>query len=211
MMDIKIVIIDDHKLIREMWKELFNKNKNIKVVGESGDLDEAVEVIKAKRPDIALLDINLSGESGFDAMPLIRKYAPGTHVIAVSMHNQPAYTKKMLKLGAKAYITKNSSPNEMLEAIDEVMKGGKYICSEIRDIVSNQLLNEESTSPSLKDLSLRELEVVKLIRAGLSSKEIADQLKISLRTAEVHRHNILKKLKLKNSTALLNFIQHEDF
>lgn len=210
MKEIRIVIVEDHRLIREMWKELFSKNKDLIVVGESGVLLEAVELIKVKKPDIVLLDINLSGDSGFDALPLIRKYAPGTSVIAVSMHNQPAYAKKMLRLGAKGYVTKNSSSREILEAIEKVIKGEKYICSEIKDILSTQILTDESPEPDIKDLSLREIEVIRLIKEGLSSKEIGGRLNISTRTAEVHRHNIFKKLKLKNSAALVSFIQHTD-
>jgi DNA-binding NarL/FixJ family response regulator len=205
-----VVVVDDHKLVREMWRELFARNTEIEVVGESGGFDEAVEMVKVKRPDIVLLDINLSQASGFDAVPLIRKFAPGTRVIAVSMHSQPAYAKKMLQLGAKGYVTKNSSRDEILTAVSEVMQDRKYVCNEIRNIISEQMLNNQATGPDVKDLSLREIEVIKLIKEGLSSKEIADRLNISVRTAEVHRHNILKKLQLKNTAALINYINTTD-
>jgi len=205
-----VIVVDDHQLVREMWRELFAKNTGIEVIGESGVFDEAIEMVKSKRPDIVLLDINLSQASGFDAVPLIRKFAPGTRVIAVSMHSQPAYAKKMLKLGAKGYVTKNSSREEMLKAITEVMNGRTYVCMEIRTIISEQMLTDEPAGPDVKDLSLREIEIIKLIKEGLSSKEIAAQLNISVRTAEVHRHNILKKLQLKNTAALINFINTTD-
>lgn len=205
-----VIVVDDHQLVREMWRELFAKNADIEVIGESGVFDEAIEMVKSKRPDIVLLDINLSQASGFDAVPLIRKFAPGTRVIAVSMHSQPAYAKKMLKLGAKGYVTKNSSREEMLKAITEVMNGRNYVCMEIRTIISEQMLTDEPAGPDVKDLSLREIEIIKLIKEGLSSKEIAAQLNISVRTAEVHRHNILKKLQLKNTAALINFINTTD-
>ena len=205
-----VVVVDDHQLVREMWKELFSKNTDIEVVGESGVFNEAIEMIKAKRPDIVLLDINLSQASGFDAVPLIRKFSPGTRVIAVSMHSQPAYAKKMLQLGAKGYVTKNSSRQEILRAIAEVMDDRKYICAEIKTIISEQVLNEVPEGPDVKKLSLREIEIIRLIKEGFSSKEIASSLHISVRTAEVHRHNILKKLHLKNTAALINFINTTD-
>jgi DNA-binding NarL/FixJ family response regulator len=186
------------------------KKTTVVVVGESGEFDEAIEMVKTKRPDIVLLDINLSQATGFDAVPLIRKFAPGTRVIAVSMHSQPAYAKKMLQLGAKGYVTKNSSRDEILTAVSEVMQDRKYVCNEIRNIISEQMLNNQAAGPDVKDLSLREIEVIKLIKEGLSSKEIADQLNISVRTAEVHRHNILKKLQLKNTAALINYINTTD-
>jgi two-component system, NarL family, invasion response regulator UvrY len=205
-----IVVIDDHKLVREMWKALFYPQPEIEIVGESGTVNEGIDIIRAKRPMIVLLDINLAQSSGFDAVPLIRKYAPGTKVIAVSMHSQPAYVKKMLSLGAKGYVTKNSSPDEILKAIAEVMQGGSYICSDIKNILSDQVFHNDQAGPDLRMLSLREIEIIKFLKEGLSSKEIAEKLCISPRTAEVHRHNVLKKLQLKNTAALINFINNSD-
>ena len=205
-----LVVVDDHKLVREMWKELFARNTELEVIGESGEFEESIELVKQKRPDIVLLDINLSQANGFDAVPLIRKFVPGCKIIAVSMHSQPAYAKKMLNLGARGYVTKNSSKEEILAAIAEVIRGGKYVCQEIRTIISEQMLNNEITGPDVRDLSLREVEVIRLIKQGQSSKEIAASLSISVRTAEVHRHNILKKLHLKNTASLINFINTTD-
>ena len=210
MKKITIAVIDDHKLIRQMWVKMFADNSEIEITGESGTLEEASEMIKIKRPDIALLDINLPDASGLDAVPMIRKFSPGTRIIAVSMINRPAYAKKMLHLGAKAYVTKNSSHDEIFKAIEEVMNGRVYICAEIKNILADQLLLGEINEPTVKDLSLREIEIIKLIKEGLSSKEISASLNISVRTVEVHRHNILRKLKLKNTPSLINFINNND-
>lgn len=210
MKKITIAVVDDHKLVREMWRELFASNVEIEITGESGEFNDAIEMIKNKRPDIVLLDINLSQSSGFDAVPLIRKFSPGTKVIAVSMHSQPAYAKKMLNLGAKGYVTKNSSRLEMLKAVEEVIQGKIYVCTEIKDILSEKLFSNNTESSDINDLSLREIGIIKLIREGLASKEIADRLNISVRTVEVHRHNILKKLQLKNTAALITFIHNTD-
>lgn len=207
---ITVVIVEDHQLVREMWVQLFSERKDVDIVGKTGDFDEAIEMIKNKRPNIVLLDINLPVSSGMDAVPLIRKYAPGSKIIAVSMHNQPAYAKKMLQMGAKGYVTKNSSHQEMLVAMDEVMAGKTFICSEIKNIISEQAFQQTPAGPNLKELSLREIEIIRLIKDGLSSKEIAAQLNISVRTAEVHRHNILKKLGLKNTASLITFINKTD-
>ena len=210
MKKINIAIVDDHKLIRQMWATMLKSHSDYEIVGESGTLDDAVEMIRYKRPDIVLLDINLVQGSGLDAVPLIRKYSPGTKIIAVSMHNEPAYVKKMMKLGAKAYVTKNSSHEEMFKAIDEVMAGKIYLCSEIKNILADKALSSDGNEPTVKDLSMREIEIVKLLKTGLSSKEIATQLNITVRTAEVHRHNILKKLKIKNTALLINYINTTD-
>ncbi|MEI7736045.1 MAG: response regulator transcription factor [Ferruginibacter sp.] len=206
MKKISIVIVDDHKLIREMWMQTFLRNEKAEIVGDCGEFDEAIEMIKIKRPDIVMLDINLQNASGMDAVPLIRKFSPGTHIIAVSMHSQLVYAKKMLQLGAKGYVTKNSSHLEVFKAIEEVMQGRIYVCSEIKDILSSQVMLSETGVHDLNSLSLREIDIIKLIKSGLSSKEIAGRLMLSIRTVEVHRHNILKKLKLNNTAALINYI-----
>jgi two-component system, NarL family, invasion response regulator UvrY len=210
MKKISLAIVDDHKLIRQMLARMFADHASIEVTGEGKTLQEAIEMIKSKRPDIVLLDINLEQESGFDAVPLIRKFSPGTRIIAMSMHKLPRYAKKMIQLGAKAYVTKNSSQEEIVKAVEEVMKGNVYICTEIKDIIAGQVTNAESEEPGIKDLSFREIEIIKLMKDGLSSREISLQLKIAIRTVEVHRHNILKKLQLKNTASLLNFINNSD-
>ena len=210
MKKISVVIVDDHKLIRQMWEIMFAVNNEIEITGESATVDEAIEMIKLKRPDIVFLDINLAQGSGLDAVPLIRKFSPGTKIIAVSMHSQPAYAKKMLQLGARAYVTKNSAQEEIFKAIEEVLAGRIYVCAEIKNVLAEQVLNDEPASPIKKDLSFREIGIVKLIKDGLSSKEISSQLHIATRTVEVHRHNILKKLKLKNTASLINYINTTD-
>jgi DNA-binding NarL/FixJ family response regulator len=204
---ISILIADDHKLIRETWAYILDNDPRFKIIAACGSAEEAVELARTKNPDIILMDINMAPVSGIEATQQIRKTQPAARIIGVSMHSQPAYAKKMLQLGARGYVTKNSSKEEMISAILEVFDGKKYICEEIRNIISDQLLEEkENTSPNINTLTEREIQIINLIKEGHSSKEIATDLNISLKTVEVHRHNILKKLKLKNSASLVNFI-----
>ena len=203
---ISVLIADDHKLIRETWSYILNNDARFVVVGECGDSEQAVEMSKTKRPQIVLMDINMNPISGFEATERIRKVSPGSKIIGVSMHSQPAYAKKMLQVGAKGYVTKNSSKEEMIKAILEVQSGNKYICEEIKNNISELVLEENKDMPNVNSLTEREIQIINFIKEGLSSKEIAEQLNISLKTVEVHRHNILKKLKLKNSASLVNFI-----
>ncbi len=211
MKKVSIMIVDDHTLIRETWSFLLGKNENFDVVAECGDGERAVELARDKRPDVVLLDINMAPMSGFDVLKMIRKYSPGSKIIGVSMHSQPAYAKKMIRLGAKGYVTKNSPRQEMLEAISEVSNNHIYICQEVKNILSDQLLNGDQVNPDINNLSDREMQIVRALKEGLSSKEIASELNISLKTVEVHRHNILKKLKLKNTVSLINFINSQAF
>jgi DNA-binding NarL/FixJ family response regulator len=210
MKKITIAIVDDHKLIRQMWALMFADHAGIEVTGEAGTLDNAIEMIKSKRPDIVILDINLEDKSGMDAVPLIRKFSPGTRIIAVSMINQPAYAKKILQLGAKGYVTKNSAIEEIMKAVEQVMKGNMYVCEEMKSILADQFIKPDTYEPGIKDLSFREIEIIKLMKKGLASKEIAVQLKIAIRTVEVHRHNILKKLKFKNTASLISSVNNSD-
>jgi two-component system invasion response regulator UvrY len=211
MKKVSIMIVDDHTLIRETWSFLLGKNENFDVVAECGDGERAIELARDKRPDVVLLDINMAPMSGFDVLKMIRKYSPSSKIIGVSMHSQPAYAKKMLRLGAKGYVTKNSPRQEMLEAIAEVSKNQVYVCQEVKNILSDQMLNGDQTNPDINNLSDREMQIVRALKEGLSSKEIASELNISLKTVEVHRHNILKKLKLKNTVSLINFINSQAF
>jgi DNA-binding NarL/FixJ family response regulator len=202
------MIADDHKLIRETWSYILNNDDRFEVIAECGDSELAVEIAREKKPDIILMDINMMPITGFEATERIRKLSPASKIIGVSMHSQPAYAKKMLQIGAKGYVTKNSSREEMIKAILEVFGGNKYICDEIKNNISELILEENKDVPNVNALTEREIQIINLIKEGLSSKEIASELNISLKTVEVHRHNVLKKLKLKNSASLVNFINN---
>ena len=205
---ISVLIADDHKLIRDTWSYILNNDPRFQVIAECGDSEAAVEAAKIKRPNIVLMDINMMPISGFEATERIRKVSPMSKIIGVSMHSQPAYAKKMLQIGAKGYVTKNSSKEEMMKAILEVFNGNKYICDEIKNNISELVLEENKDVPNVNALTEREIQIINLIKDGQSSKEIAGHLNISLKTVEVHRHNVLKKLKLKNSASLVNFINN---
>lgn len=204
---ITILIVDDHKLIRDTWSFILNSDPRFQVIAETDSGKSAIELAESNQPDIILMDINMSPMNGFEATKEIRKISPDSRIIGVSMHSQPAYAKKMLQVGAMGYITKNSSKEEMIGAITEVAQGNKYICQEVKAILSEQIL-EDNEKPDINLLSQREVEIIDLIKQGQSSKEIAQQLSITLKTVEVHRHNILKKLNLKNTAALVNFINN---
>jgi len=206
MQKITILLVDDHKLIRDSWAFILNSDSRFLVVGETSSGEKAIEIASEKKPKIILMDVNMSPVNGFDATKQIHKTSPDSKVIAVSMHTMPAYAKRMMQLGAMGYVTKNSSKEEMITAIVEVSNGKKYICNEVKAILADQELDENPDTADLNNLSRRELDIIQLIKEGHSSKEIALQLDISLKTVEVHRYNILKKLKLKNTAALVNFI-----
>ena len=205
---ITILIADDHTLVRETWSFILNTDPRFNVIAESGSGEEAVEMAKKLRPNIVIMDINLPGINGIEATQQIRKFSPGSRILGVSLHTQPTYARKMMQKGAMGYVTKNSSREEMFKAILEIQEGKKYICDEIKNILSEQVISGDDPQTGLNSLSQREIEIISYIKKGNSSKEIADTLNISVKTVEVHRYNILKKLNLKNAAALVNFINN---
>jgi len=207
MSKIRVLIADEYKLNRDTWAYMLNNDERFTVVAECGNADDAVRLAGGQNPDIVLMDINTPVFAGLEATQKIRRQHPSSQVISVSSFSQPLYVKKMLQMGARGYITKNSSKEEMIFAILEVSQGKKYICNEVKTIISEQTLgDDEDKQPDVNAITNRELEIITQIKDGSSSKEIAAKLFISLRTVEVHRHNILKKLKLKNTASLINFI-----
>jgi len=205
---ITILVADDHTLVRETWSFILNSDPRVYVVAECGSGEEAVEMAKNLRPAIVIMDINLPGINGIEATQQIRKFSPGSKILGVSLHTQPTYARKMMQKGAMGYVTKNSSKEEMFKAITEVYEGKKYVCEEIKNILSEQVISGEDQQSGLNALSQREIEIISFIKKGYSSKEIADALSISVKTVEVHRYNILKKLNLKNAAALVNYINN---
>jgi two-component system invasion response regulator UvrY len=206
MKKISIMVIDDHTLIRESWISLLATMENLEIVGECGDGSLAIELAKKMRPEIVLLDINMLPIDGFQVLKMIRRFSPISKVIGVSMRYEPAYVKKFMRLGARGYVTKNSPRVEMADAINEVSIGNTYICREVKMILSQQLLEGGDRTPDISSLTESELQILPLLSGGLSSKEVAGKLGIALKTVDVHRHNILKKMDQKNIASLIRYV-----
>jgi len=206
---ITILITDDHKLVREAWSSILNSDPRFQVIAEGGSGEEAVELAKQLHPHVVILDINLPGMSGIDTIPLIRKFSPSSKILGVSLHTQPTYARKMIQKGASGYVTKNSPKEEMFKAIVEISNGGKYVCDEIKNILSEKMLHDDEQL-GINSLSQREIEIITFIKKGFSSKEIASDLNLSVKTVEVHRYNLMKKLGLKNAASLVNFVNNSE-
>ena len=207
MKKISILIAEDHLLIRQTWSFILSTHPEFSIVGECESGEQAIELTRNLRPDVVIMDINLAGMNGIEATDAIRKFSPDTKVLAVSLHRQPAYARKIMQKGAMGYLTKSSSRQEMAEAILQINKGKRYICMEIRNTISEQML-DGVCEVGYSLLSKREIEVVSYLHKGASSKEIALTMNVSPKTVEVHRYNILKKLEMKNTVALIHYINH---
>jgi two-component system, NarL family, invasion response regulator UvrY len=210
MKKISILIVDDHMLIRETWKALLDTVDYIDIIGSCGDGQKAVKMAQLTKPDIVLLDINMHPLGGVEVLKMIRKMSPLSRMIVVSMHSEPVYARQLLRLGAKGFVTKNSPRDELLDAINEVSKGKTFICREVRNSLNAEIINSDEDVPDINRLSERELQILSLLSAGGSSKDIAAELTISLKTVAVHRYNIFKKMKVKNTAALIRYINSHE-
>ena len=204
----RILIVDDHNLIAEAWSKILNAQENLKVIDTTGSEEEAFLITKGYRPDIVLMDINLKDGNGFSCTERILDTMPKTKVIGLSIHDDLAMVKKMFKSGAKGYLTKNSSTKELIDAIKEVSLDKKYICREIKEKYFDQMMSDEG---GVKELTEREIEIVRLIGDGLSSKEIGLRIEVSHRTVDTHRYNILKKLNINSSAQLIIWAKNKGY
>lgn len=206
---IKVLIVDDHKLISEAWSSLLKDAPQIVVCGTADSEQSAFDQSIIHKPDIVLMDINLGPGSGLSAAQKILDTLPKTRVIGLSLHDDITYVKKFLSMGAKGYLTKNTNKSELISAIHAVYNGELFIASEIKDRYFASLLNVDDSEK--KELTMKEIEIVKWIAQGLTSKEIADKLFVSHRTIETHRHNILKKLDLPNAAQLSSWAKDKGY
>jgi DNA-binding NarL/FixJ family response regulator len=186
---------------------VLDSNPAFQVIASCKDSLEAIEITVIEKPDIILMDIDIPPISGIEATRKICTASP-SRVIGLSMHLQSCYVKNIMRAGALGYVIKKSSKDEMLAAITEVNKGNKFICKEMKTLLSEELLRGSLAAPHIGMLSRREMEIVNYIKDGLSSKEIACSMQIALKTVDVHRHNILKKLQWRNASCLVNFMHN---
>lgn len=200
------MIVDDHTLLRESWEKILSFNVQYSIVFSTGDGEEAMRMAAQHRPDVILLDINLGQWNGFELCKQFLDICPSSKVIAVSMHGEPSYAKKMFQNGARGYVTKNSTTEELMKAIDEVVSGRTYVCSEMMYNLSTASLTDE-TAQAIESLTKRQLEIIGLLKRGFANKIIAQELSLSVKTVEVHKQNIFRLLKIKNSLALMKVIQ----
>lgn len=201
-----ILIAEDHTLVREAWSFMLNSDSRFEVIAETSDGEKAVELAQLLQPDVVLLDISFGRLSDIEIAGIIRQQAPASRILGVA--TKPAHVRRLMQSGVMGCITKNSSSQEMFEAIMEICNGREYICTEIKNILAEIMISGRTDQARVNSLSAREIEVISHIKDGESSKEIAKELNISRKTIEVHRYNIMKKLGLKNVAALVNYVNN---
>ena len=203
--NVRIVLADDHTILREGLRALLSADPDFEIIGEAGDGREAVRCVEKLGPDLLLMDLSMPRMSGMDAISEIKKRYPETKIIALTVHKTEEYLLSTLQAGVDGYVLKDATHDELVMAIHNVMAGKRYLSPGISEKVIEGYLDGKEDSlaaSSWQKLSQREREVLKLIAEGYKNKEIAEDLCISLKTVEKHRANLMKKLDLHNAAAL---------
>lgn len=206
--EIKLLIVDDHVLVREGLRNLIDAQPDLKVVGEASDGIEAAEKASATKPDVILMDITMPGMSGLESTKLIRKNLPDAKVLVLTMHEDEAYFFKLLSAGASGYFVKGGATAELLSAIRAVYRGDVYFYpSMAKSLLKDYLKRSEDDEQrqKIKELTTREQEILGLIAQGLHHHEIAEKLSLSPTTIQTHRARIISKLGLHNRTELVKY------
>lgn len=213
---INIFLVDDHPLIRKGLSQLLGQEEDMQICGEAEDVSSALKGITQTGPDLIIADISLRGNNGLELIKNIKALYPHLKVLVFSMHDEVVYAQRALRAGARAYVMKQEDAEKIKAAIRRIMEGDIYVSQRVSDQLLHQIVNgTASSSQSPVDrLSDRELEVVQSIGNGLSTREIAGALNVSVKTIESHRAHIKEKLNLKNATELVQFavqwVEHEN-
>jgi DNA-binding NarL/FixJ family response regulator len=199
MSKLRLLLVDDHAVVREGLKRLIGGQPDLEVVGEASDGNEAIARMKELQPDVVMMDVSMPGLSGVDATAQLKALCPAVRVLALTVHEDDAYAREFLKAGAVGYLLKRASTEELLRAIRAVAAGKIYLDPRIADRLVNTLIEpERARSSAIAELSEREAEVLRLIALGYANKEIAAQLDLSIKTIETYKARSMEKLGLRS-------------
>lgn len=200
----RVLIVDDHPIVREGFRALISQHEELIVCGEAESADEALELVESMAPDVAVIDISLKDSDGLELIRRIRDQNHKVRMLVSSMHDESFYARRSLRAGALGYVSKENAAGEIIEAIQRVLKGRIYLSQEMSEHLISSMLGTEEDSDyrSVDSLSDRELEVFRWIGRGLTTREIADKLVLSVKTVETYRQRIREKLDLRNGAEL---------
>jgi len=202
----KIVIVEDHPIVRRGMVQLINFEEDICTVGEAETTFIAHELLEREKPDLVLIDLSLKGGSGLELIKDIKKLYPSMLIIVVSLHDENVYAERVIRAGAKGYIMKSEATESILTAIHQVLDGGIYLSPNMQKKMLNKIVSGNNNSiPAVELLSDREFEVFEMVGHGISTKKIAEDLFLSIKTIETYKSHIKTKLNIKDSTRLIQF------
>ncbi len=206
-MTIRIILVDDHAVVRSGLNMILSPEEDVKIVAEAGTAGEAIKLAQEKKPDVMLMDIHLPDLSGIEATKVIKEKCPDIAIVALTIHEDEEYFFKMLEAGASGYVPKRAAPEELLIAIRVAARGEVYIDPSLTKLLVKDFITQQQSRPdhTIMDLTERETELLAHLADGATNTEIADTLHISPKTVARHRENIMRKLDLRNRTELVKF------
>jgi two-component system nitrate/nitrite response regulator NarL len=202
---IRVLLADDHPVVRRGLTVCLARQERLLIVGEAADGQEAVAKARELSPDIVLMDVDMPQMNGLTASEILRKELPRIKVLILSMHSHSDYVLRILQSGARGYVLKNASPDELVKAIETVHAGESYFSPDVARLALNQFVRGTGEGPQISHISNREREVLIAIAEGLSNKEIASRLNLGVRTVETHRERIMRKLNIHSVAGLTKF------
>jgi DNA-binding NarL/FixJ family response regulator len=201
---IKVIIVDDHEIVRKGLIQIMTEVPDIEVRGEAGNANEALTHIRSGCCDVAVIDLTMPGKSGLDLLQELKREYPTLPVLVLSMHSEDEYAVRVIKAGAAGFLTKRSAPKELIGAIRKVYQGGRYISTPVAEVLATSIQAGGEGAPHEK-LSDREFQVMRMIAAGKSLREIADELSLSEKTIGTYRTRVLEKMGMKKNVELVRY------
>jgi two-component system, NarL family, nitrate/nitrite response regulator NarL len=202
---IKVFIVDDHPLVRDGIKTNVSTASNIEIVGEADNVADAREMARNLHPDVVIMDLKLPETSGVEGIRQLIKDEPECRVLVLTMYDDPHYVRESIRAGAKGYLLKQSAPTDLVQALQVVARGGGYFDPLASDSLADLPVKHAGDSPPPSELTKREREILCMIAEGLSNKEVAAELHLSVRTVETHRERIMRKLDIRGTAALTKY------
>lgn len=202
---IKVLLADDHSIVRAGLRRLVDESKDLAVVAEAADGREAIRLVNQASPDVAVVDISMPGMDGLEVIRQLRSLQPKLPVLILTMHEEPQFALRAMEAGAMGYITKQSAPEQLVKAIRRVHAGLRYLTEEAVEQLALRVAKGATGQSPLDSLSTRELQVLRRLALGHTNREIAESYHISIKTVDTYRLRLLKKLQLRNNAELCRF------
>lgn len=202
---IEVLLADDHSIVREGLRRVLEDSTDIKVIAEASDGEQAFAQAMDKKPHVAVIDISMPGMDGLEVLTRLTSYCPEIPVLILTMHEEEQYVIKAVEAGAMGYVTKQSAPEKLVEAVRKVYSGGRYLTEKASEALALRVIRGSKSPSLIESLSIRELQVLRKLATGSTNREIAESYNLSIKTVDTYRFRILKKLSLRNNAELSRF------
>ncbi len=202
---IKVLLADDHSIVREGLRKVLEDSNEIEVIAEAPDGETALDQAMNKKPDVAIVDISMPGMDGLEVVTRINSYCPEVPVLILTMHEEEQYVIRAIEAGAMGYVTKQSAPEQLVAAVKKIYSGGRYLTEKASEALALRVIRGNKSQTLTESLSMRELQVLRKLAMGSTNREIAVSYNISVKTVDTYRSRILKKLNLRNNAELSRY------